>query len=43
MSSPVATTSGADVLLRCHDITRRWGGLVAVDRFSTFSLFVGER
>jgi branched-chain amino acid transport system ATP-binding protein len=34
MSSPVATTSGADVLLRCHDITRRWGGLVAVNQVS---------
>jgi branched-chain amino acid transport system ATP-binding protein len=34
MNSPVATTSGADVLLRCHDITRRWGGLVAVNQVS---------
>ena len=34
MSSPVTTTSGADVLLRCHDITRRWGGLVAVNQVS---------
>ena len=34
MSSPVAKTSGADVLLRCHDITRRWGGLVAVNQVS---------
>lgn len=34
MSSPIATTSGADVLLRCHDITRRWGGLVAVNQVS---------
>ena len=34
MSSPVATTSGTDVLLRCHDITRRWGGLVAVNQVS---------
>ena len=28
MSSP------RDVLLRCHQLTRRWGGLVAVDRVS---------
>ncbi len=26
--------SSADVLLRCQDLTRRWGGLVAVDRLS---------
>ena len=26
--------SGTDVLLRCQELTRRWGGLVAVDRLS---------
>lgn len=26
--------NSADILLRCHGITRRWGGLVAVDRVS---------
>ena len=26
--------SGTETLLRCHEVTRRWGGLVAVDRVS---------
>ena len=34
MSSADATTSGRDVLLRARDVTRRFGGLVAVDRVS---------
>jgi len=34
MSSREALTTGTDVLLRCHDITRRWGGLVAVNKVS---------
>ena len=33
MTAP-ASGSGGDVLLRGHEITRRWGGLVAVDRVS---------
>ena len=27
-------SDGADCLLRAHELTRRWGGLVAVDRVS---------
>ena len=34
MSSREALTTGTDVLLRCHDIIRRWGGLVAVNKVS---------
>jgi branched-chain amino acid transport system ATP-binding protein len=34
MTSPEASTQGGDVLLRGRGITRRWGGLVAVNEVS---------
>jgi branched-chain amino acid transport system ATP-binding protein len=34
MTSPEASTQGGDVLLRGRGITRRWGGLVAVNKVS---------
>jgi branched-chain amino acid transport system ATP-binding protein len=34
MTSPEASTQGGDVLLRARGITRRWGGLVAVNEVS---------
>lgn len=34
MTRPEASTQGGDVLLRGRDITRRWGGLVAVNKVS---------
>jgi len=34
MTTPDTTPTGGDVLLRGRDITRRWGGLVAVNKVS---------
>ena len=34
MATPDTTPTGGDVLLRGRDITRRWGGLVAVNKVS---------
>ena len=34
MSAAVSSAGGADILLRGRDITRRWGGLTAVDKVS---------
>lgn len=34
MSTPDSTSVGSNVLLRCRDISRRWGGLVAVNKVS---------
>jgi branched-chain amino acid transport system ATP-binding protein len=33
-ASASVVTATADTLLRCHDITRRWGGLVALNQVS---------